>query len=124
MESSFSEFSRPKMEKLLWSRALILSFLSLQVAYSNGGQQGSEVSDVDGVALFGLDRDAVCRTIASLPAKATAPGTKSIAPTKLLQRPSAPTHKVPRRQAGVPASGPKETKWQLACAWLAGQRDG
>ena len=73
------------------------------------------MSEVDGVALFGLDRDAVRRATDALPARAAPsaapPAVRTIAPTKLLQRPSAPPPKVPRRQAGAAAPvGGKDSK--------------
>lgn len=85
-----------------------------QVAYDAQRASGTTdwaVSEVDGVALFGLDRPAVRAATDKLPpVKGSAaqpsgkPSERTIAPTKLLQRPLASVPKVPRRQVG--ASGP------------------
>ena len=93
---------------------LILPFGAHQVVYDAqraSGTAGWEVSDVDGVALFGLDRPAVREATSKLPATkggaappSAKPAERTIAPTKLIQRPLALVPKVPRRQAG-PATG-------------------
>ena len=96
------------------TRKLSASFAP-QVAYdrevqlfgaSGGPSRAWEVSTIDGVALFGLDRGVVRREIAGLPSKA--PPASAAAPPKQLPRPAAaaPPPKVPRRPPGaVPKPG-------------------
>jgi hypothetical protein len=94
----------------------LYTVLVWQVAYdrevqlfgaSGGPSRAWEVSTVDGVALFGLDREVVRREITSLPSKA--PPASAAALPKQLPRPAiaAPPPKVPRRP---PGSVPKPSK--------------
>jgi len=74
---------------------------------SGGPSRAWDVSTVDGVALFGLDREVVRREIAGLPSKAP-PASAAAPQPKQLPRPAAaaPPPKVPRRPPGsVPKPG-------------------